>query len=258
MLEVSPPHDDEIDFFELFETLWRGKWLISAFVAISFLLGSSFIIIKTPTYVSNIVYSVLVPYPFYEKEKLISDFQVNFYSKKVFDLWKSENRTSKLVYDDFKAVKLINGFQFTKPQEDLSAYFFQDKKFILSKLVVQTDELSVINDYFKYIKFVNNQLTSALVLQAKDELNTIEKGFTSGGKSFSLKDPPYLSLNRFINFSVSGSKVFTIKPPSFPKKTSPNIILILALSIGLGGIIGVVFILLKNTIRKRKESASKV
>ena len=179
MLEVSPPHDDEIDFFELFETLWLGKWLISAFVAISFLLGSSFIIIKTPTYVSNIVYSVLVPYPFYEKEKLISDFQVNFYSKKVFDLWKSENRTSKLVYDDFKAVKLINGFQFTKPQEDLSAYFFQDKKFILSKLVVQTDELSVINDYFKYIKFVNNQLTSALVLQAKDELNTIEKGFTS-------------------------------------------------------------------------------
>ena len=39
MTEVRPPYDDEIDLFELFETLWRGKWLISALVAISVLSG---------------------------------------------------------------------------------------------------------------------------------------------------------------------------------------------------------------------------
>ena len=35
---------DEIDFFELFQTLWDGKWLISAFVAIAVLLGGGYIL----------------------------------------------------------------------------------------------------------------------------------------------------------------------------------------------------------------------
>jgi len=42
MSEERPMYDDEIDLFELFETLWDGKWLISAFVAISVLLGGGF------------------------------------------------------------------------------------------------------------------------------------------------------------------------------------------------------------------------
>ena len=35
MSEVRPTNDDEIDFFELFETLWDDKWLISIFVALA-------------------------------------------------------------------------------------------------------------------------------------------------------------------------------------------------------------------------------
>ena len=39
MSEMNQVQDDEIDLFELFETLWDGKWLISAFVAIALLVG---------------------------------------------------------------------------------------------------------------------------------------------------------------------------------------------------------------------------
>ena len=45
MLEVSPPKDNEIDLFELFELLWRSKKLLGAFLAISISLGGSFIYI---------------------------------------------------------------------------------------------------------------------------------------------------------------------------------------------------------------------
>ena len=35
MTEVRTPYDDEIDLFELFETIWRGKWKIISFVVAS-------------------------------------------------------------------------------------------------------------------------------------------------------------------------------------------------------------------------------
>jgi LPS O-antigen subunit length determinant protein (WzzB/FepE family) len=257
MLEVRPPYDNEIDLFEVFETIWAGKWLVSAFVAISFLLGSSFYIIKTPIYISNIVHSVGLSFPYYERTSLVSKFRETFYSKRIFNLWKSENKTSKIVYEDFSFEKIVNGFQFANKPQDLSAYFLTDKKKVLSKLVIKTKELSVINDYFKYIKFVNKQLTTLLVLEAKNELNLIKRS-VGDRQSLSLKESPEIMLNRFINFSSGGSKLFIVRPPTFPEKISPKIIPILALSIVLGGIIGVLFVLLKNTIRKRKESSSKM
>ena len=69
---------------------------------------------------------------------------------------------------------------------------------------------------------------------------------------------PELAINRFIISAERGSKVIALSLPTFPKKLSPKIKLILALSIVLGGMIGVVFVLVNNTIRKRKEIASKV
>ena len=42
MTEVRPPYDDEIDLFELFETLWRGKWKIITTTFVAALLGITF------------------------------------------------------------------------------------------------------------------------------------------------------------------------------------------------------------------------
>ena len=152
----------------------------------------------------------------------MSDFKETFYSKRIFNLWKSENKTSEIVYDDFSFEKIVNGFQFANKQEDLYAYFITDKKKVVPKLLIKTNKLLVINDYFKYIKFVNKQLTTQLVLEAKKELKMINV-FVEGGQSLSLKEPPELKLNRFINFSTSGTKLFALRPPTFPEKKSPKL-----------------------------------
>ena len=101
MLEVRPSHDDEIDFFELFETLWLGKWLISAFVAISVLLSGGFLFITTPIYESKINFSVDMKVWYHKDKSINNDFIRMFYSKIMFDAWKSENEKSELVYKDF-------------------------------------------------------------------------------------------------------------------------------------------------------------
>ena len=50
MSEVSQSNDDEIDLFELFETLWRGKWKIIVTTVIATLVGIAFILSKPNLY----------------------------------------------------------------------------------------------------------------------------------------------------------------------------------------------------------------
>jgi len=88
MSEVRPTYDDEIDLFEFFETLWDGKWLISAFVAIALLLGSGFLLLKDSVYESKLIYSVDTIPPFYEENEVSTNFQNKFYSVSVFEEWK--------------------------------------------------------------------------------------------------------------------------------------------------------------------------
>jgi hypothetical protein len=260
MQEVRPPYDDELDLFELFETLWRGKWLISAFVAISVLLGGGFLFITTPIYESKLVFSVETKPPFYKNKKVKSDFKAMFYSKKVFDVWKSENGKSELVYDDFAITEVINGFTFLKEEGDLIAKIVEKKN--VSSLVVKTNKPSLLNEFFEYQNFVNNKLTSDYVLRAKDQLKIIEKRkvlpFGNFEGAYVPPDEQVLKIDDFIASTEKGDKIITINQPTFPKKISPKIKHTLALSILSGGIIGVAFVFVKNTIRRRKQNAFKV
>jgi hypothetical protein len=252
MPEVSQLNDDEIDLFELFETLWRGKWFISGFVAISVLLGGGFLFITTPIYESKLVFLVENAPPFYEPEKVESDFKKLFYTKSSFEGWKSENAQSELDFEEFNITEVINGFTFVKEEGDLLANIVKEKS--LSALVVKANKLSLLNEFFDYENFVNNKLTSDYVLRAKDELKVIGTGFDVT----SLMARHELAINRFIVSAERGSKVMALNPPTFPKKISPKIKLTLASSIVLGGMIGVMYVLVFNAIRKRKVVLSRL
>ena len=91
MPEARPTYDDEIDLFELFQTLWDGKRLISAFVAIAALLGGGFLLLKDAVYESDLIYSVDTTPPFYSDTKVVTDFKQKFYSKSLFKDWKEKN-----------------------------------------------------------------------------------------------------------------------------------------------------------------------
>ena len=44
MSAAYPPHDDEIDLFEFFETLWDGKWKIIATTFVAAVIGVVFVV----------------------------------------------------------------------------------------------------------------------------------------------------------------------------------------------------------------------
>lgn len=50
MSAARPPHDDEIDPFEFFETLWDGKWKIIATTFVAALVGVAFSLVQPNSY----------------------------------------------------------------------------------------------------------------------------------------------------------------------------------------------------------------
>ena len=62
-----------------------------------------------------------------------------------------------------------------------------------------------------------------------------------------------LAIDRYIIATENGADALAVQRPTIPRKVSPRSALILAVSIVLGGVIGVFFVLVRNAVRKRKE-----
>lgn len=250
---MSQTHDDEIDLFELFQVLWDGKWFISAFIALAILLGGCFIYFKDKVYESKVVYSIDTIPPFYTGDKASTDFQKKFYSISVFEEWKKNNENASLVFEDFSTTEVIDGFILSKGDDQPLAILNKKSAHIL----VKTNQLPILNDFYTYAEYVNELLKDGYVSRASDELKIIEARF----KDLSLADSSVvetiLSVDRYIASADKGDSVLFVERPSIPIKVAPKSSLTLALSLVLGGFIGVAYVLIMNAIIKRKERLAK-
>ena len=223
MQEVPPPYDDELDLFELFETLWRGKWLISAFVAISVM--------------SGFVYSQLAQ----PKFEVSVSFAAKLYSVSAQQIC-GQN------------VGCIVGETSKQLMENLDSDWNLIKK---SNLVLSTEAPLNVKTYNDVFDKLNQTITNQIYNEALDEVTLIKTALNDALMSTEQVATNILNATRIIKAIDSEQKAISFGSVAI-KKTSPKVPLVLALSILLGGMIGVVFVLVKNTIRKRKESASKV
>ena len=249
---MSQTYDDEIDLFELFQVLWDGKWLISAFVVLAFLLGGGFILSKDKVYESKVVYSVEAIPPFYSGGKASTDFQKKFYSIDVFKEWKKNKDNTSLVFEDFSKTEVIDGFILSK-NEDEKLAILKDSASIL----VKSNQLPILNDFYNYAEYINLLLKDEYVSRANDELKIIETRFNDLKSAESSIVQTVLSIDRYIATAEQGENVLSIERPSVPKKVAPKSSLILALSFVLGSFIGAAYVLIMNAIKTRREQLAK-
>jgi len=229
MSKVRPPDDDDIDLFEFFEMLWRGKWLISAFVAISLMSGFVYTHLALPKFQVSVSYKV--------KLYFVSAHAICGSS-----------------------VGCIVGETSKQLMENLDSDWNLIKK--NSNLVLNTEAPLNVKTYDDIIDKLNQKITNQMYNEALDEVTLIKTQLTDPLFKFSLMNTERVATNilnatRIIKAIDSEQKAISFGSVAI-KKTSPKVPLVLALSILLGGMIGVVFVLVKNTIRKRKESPSKV
>jgi capsular polysaccharide biosynthesis protein len=260
MNEINQVQDDEIDFFELFQTLWDGKWLISAFVAIAVLLGGGYILWTDAVYQTKIFLSVNSSVPPNKKQiqlkplqqSVYIDFQSKFYTEKSFEDWKESNSNTSLVFTDLSKTEIVDGFILSKNKGERLVTFEVDK---LNKtfILVNSNQLTLALDVFKYANHINKILKRDYVYQAKYDLKNTDALLKNGASVNASVIETILSINAFIDLTEKGATILTIERPTKPKKISPNYSLILYLSVILSGIIGAIYVLISNAIRKRKE-----
>ena len=222
MAEVRPTLDDEIDLFELFETLWAGKWLISAFVVLATLIGFGYSQVAQP------IYDVSVPHSFNVYSVNAQQICRNDISS---DINCMENETKK------RLSSLLEG-EWT------------------SNISITTTAPLDLSEYQTQIEQANIKLTNEVYADATSELALIQTELTDALLSTEIVATNMLNAKRVIHSIENGQSVITFGSVSIVK-SSPKVSLILALSVVLGGMVGAIFILVRNAITKRKEQLVK-
>ncbi len=212
MPDNRPLPDDEIDLFELFETLWNGKWLIVAFIAVASLGGFGYTKTAQPEY------RVSVPYS--------------------FDVYAIGARQIC-----GNSVGCIEG------QQKKLLMSFLDGGWSESLTLTTTNPLNV-EAYQETFDQASRLLSSAIYTDAKAELDLIETELTDALLATETIAANALNAKRVIQAIDNGKNGVTFGRVSI-EKISPKVQLTIALSVVLGGFLGAAVVLLRNVIRKR-------
>jgi len=259
MNRMNQAHDDEIDLFELFEILWSGKWLIAGFTALSILIGGGFLALTEAAYESKIFIKIVDRPPFYNNEKVLSDFENFFYLPETFSNWKKSSGDTSITFEDLDKTKNVDGFEFSNDQDDLLILFISDRR-SRNFILIRSGQPDMLYGVFNYSNYVKNFLNNNYGMRATAELNLIKGRFEDlfADRADSNIIEILLSIDRFIASLDNGGDVLTMEKPTIPEKVSPKTLLVLALSVILGGMIGVVLVLVRSAIAKRKDQLTKV
>ena len=249
----QPRQDDEIDLFEMFETLWTGKWIIIAFVGISLASGFTFNLYKK-TNLPDPHFRVIAPYsvnlfrPLHSQVCKEQGKDLNCVRKRVSyefeslarDQWSKNN----LIEQEWKTAGLHLGA--LKPD--------CRKGYICLELNTRSPLAPEI--YEGLLQGYNEILTASISKEVKEELST---QFKHNAKSI-LASEAYaeniLKLRRLLNGIESGQMAINfaaieVKEVFPPDKQN----LIMALSFVLGGFLGCAIVLIRSAISNRRTVA---
>lgn len=254
---MKQQNDLEIDLFEMFQALWNGKRLISAFIVISVLLSGPFLFFRDVKYESKVIYSIDTIPPFYMSDRVFADFQQKFLSSSIFENWKRSNNKISLKFEDFSPTEIIDGIVLSK-NEASRLLAIKSETANRSFILIRSNQLSLLKDVFDYADYVNKLLRTEYIARAKDDLNIYRK---SSANIFNTRDGNtnflnFLDTQRYVKLAEQGKHVFTIHRPASPVKKDLSETMIILL-VALGGMVGAMCVLILNAIRKRKQLLTK-
>tara|TARA_Y100000389_G_C17433966_1_gene504370 strand:+ start:1212 stop:1955 length:744 start_codon:yes stop_codon:yes gene_type:complete len=242
--------NNEVDLFNLMETLWISRRLIGIFVFIALLFAGGIISLKNPVYISMISMSIdTSPAGYTRAREVMVDFEKMFYSKKIFNNWKREN-ISSIEYPDFSRTQKINRFTVSRDNERTSFILLKGTK---AYIQVISDQLSVSNDYFNYANYINDKLLSDQIKKANEEQKRIEKLY----KDSTSRNTKYLinlllSTDRHLSNLSQGEKIIEIQFPTQPEMTEPKILRIFGIALFLGLVLGIIYSVIRQACHQRK------
>lgn len=104
------------------------------------------------------------------------DFENFFIQSAYLRIVKKSNSIKSLVFEEFSLTEVVPGFEVSKDKDELLAlieFIARDDYFIL----IKSNNLLILNHFFKYVTHINGLLKGEYILRAKEELKIIGSRF---------------------------------------------------------------------------------
>ena len=253
-MTTRPTQTDEIDLFDVIEQLWTAKLTILLFCVVAMVVAAIYAIASNKEFESQVNFKVDTIPPFYNADKILIDFEKLFYEKDIFDDWKKNQSDTSIEFDEFSAEQVVDGVKVAKTVANrLAALSIRSSN--SSVLVIKSNNLAVLNDFFEYSQHVNQLLKADYVSRARSELEIYEARFNDLKASNESIIRNVLSIDRYIVAAERGANVLKISRPTLPSRKSIQLPVILIISIVMGIGVGSLYVLASNAWRKHMEAA---
>jgi LPS O-antigen subunit length determinant protein (WzzB/FepE family) len=232
MSKVRSTSNDEIDLIEILETLWDGKWIICTFIVLAALI--SFVYLQV---------THTKPQP---KYNVSASFTFNMYSVFTQQICPKTNSVNAFV-------SCANKIQFKWLVPLLLGDWKKDKSG--TRISLTTTTPLDVNEYQAQLVRVNQKLTKEYYAGAMAEIELIRTQLPNAMVGTEKVAGAMIDAIRIIDKIDSGQNVIrfglvsiTNAPPSLLPRRN-----VVTLSLVLGMVMGILFVLTRNAIRKRKE-----
>lgn len=218
----QPPYvaDDEIDLFELVETVWKGKWIIVAVVCCALLFAGVFVTIR-PT-----VYEVKIP------------FNINYSSVDAYQVCGGNPKC--LMDSSVSSVAAVASMAVVTDKNQSNFVFNGMDEDLLANVTTH------LNDAIE-------KATVRVIREAENEILTIQTRLPSQLLATERVANNYLNSLRIIQMAEDESlKILSIKK-GIQTVRSPKIVLTFALASVAGLMLGAMIVLVRQAIINRRE-----
>lgn len=252
--------DDEIDLFELAESLWRGKALILACALVSSLLFLAWYGgVYQERWSSEMTLSV-------DNDNdndndndytlVYNKIQALFFDAGQFQQWHTKQENAHISYAMISPNERVDGFVFAKKEKDRFVSFFMKKKQNSAGFTVRFNSLDELRDVSDYANYISARLTERYLADAQESLQYIEQQMVQVKEGRADLVNQRLRLKRFIEQLQSGQPVVSVTHPSLPKKiTNPVLVGVIVLFVGLAfGAVMVLFLKMLKDYQNRKSA----
>ena len=237
---------DEIDLFQLFETLWRGKWQIIIITALSLCVGFAFVTLSEREFQSNIRLSVLATAPGQTEKGVLLRYRNAISNEATYAPYLATSGAQHLTKADFETTEEIQGFRYQRDDKDILFSMTNQTIFIRS------GDQNKIADLSRYFAHVATAETAKQVKKAKEELE-LGTLMTRDKNDLSRLEDKKMNLREFIAEFEDGDSQLTLSAPTFPDQIAPRTFLVLVMSIFIGGFVSVMLVLVRAAIQNRRS-----
>ena len=241
---------DEIDFFHLFETLWRGKWQIIIITALSLCVGFAFVTLSEKEFQSRIRLSVLAIAPSQTESGVLMHYRNAISNEATYEAYLASGDAKHLTKDDFETTEEIQGFRYQRDDKDI--LFSMTNQTIY----IRSGDQNKIADLYGYFMHVAADETAKQLKKAKEQLAILSVLRERDTNDLSRLLDEEINLQQFISLFEGGQLQLSLSAPTFPDQIAPRTFLVLVMSILIGGFVSVMLVLLRSAIQNRRSMMS--